>query len=122
MGQVFAAADHVDRAMGCTGPSGPFGSLGRGDDDGRSAGTGHHDLEHVEGIGHHLGGQHVVDGDRLAEEDGIGVGAGVGPLVGRDLGRRPRVVAEFGAVPVGDHGVAAVLGQVPVGDLELGLG
>ena len=73
-------------------------------------------------IGDHRAVEHIVDGAGLAVEDGIRIGASAGALVRRDLGQGPRVVTVAGAVKVGDLGIAAVLCQVAVGDVELGLG
>ena len=98
------------------------GDILAGDDDGGSADAGHHDFEHVDGVGDHRRVEHVFDGDRRVVEDGGGVVVGGDALVDGDLGEGFGVVAVLGAVLHRDLGVAAVLGDVAVGDVELGLG
>ena len=76
----------------------------------------------MDGVGDHLGRQDVIDGQRDVLEHGERVGIGGGSLVGSDLGQRAFVPPELRCVPLGDHRVAGVLGNVAVRDVELGLG
>ena len=97
-------------------------ALASGDDERAATDARHHDLEQVQRVGDHPAVEDVVDGDGLVVEDRIRVGERVGPLVDGDLRDRALVVAELRAVPLGDHRVPGVLRDVPVRDLELGLG
>ncbi len=99
----------------------PLGDIGVGDHDGRATDAGHDDLEHVQRIGDHWTGQHIIDGERLVLPDGaVGV-VGVEPLIYHDLGHRALVVAVYRAVALSDLPVWAVLAEVAVGDVEFGL-
>ncbi len=98
------------------------GAGGGGQHD-RSASVAHHDdLEQVQRVGDEPARQHVVGCDGAVEEDGVGVGAGTGPLVGSDLCPGPVVGAVEGVIARGIQGEADVRRHVAVGHLELRLG
>ncbi|MNT29659.1 hypothetical protein D3C72_1654120 [compost metagenome] len=93
----------------------------RGDDQRRATGYRHDDFQYMQRVGDFLARQHLLDGQRLAEEHRLFVDLGIAALVDGNLGHGPRVITVLGGVTLGDHRVTGVLAHVPVRQVELRL-
>ena len=114
---MLAAANHFGTAVAAL-----PGLVVTRDDHGAATGHRHDNLQHAQRLGHHARRQHLLDGDRLSIEHGIGVVAGIETLVHRNARQRGRVVAVDGRVALGNHGVAGVLRHMAVRQVHLCLG
>ena len=109
----------VAHALDADGPAAqPRGPVGAGDDDGHRPVDGHVAVEDAQRAGHHVRGQVVVHGQRLAVPHRPGVELGVGPA--GEHHRAPVLVggAQLVGVALGEHGVARGAGGDAVGGPE----
>ncbi len=79
----------------------------------------HHNLEDVQGVSHHLAVEDILHADRLPVKKRFGVGLRVAPLGHGNTRHGSGVIAVPVCVLLGDHGVAGILPDMTIGQIEL---